>query len=179
MPDTPIVEHVEVRNPAFIAGEREMLQAWLDYHRSVLLDHCAGLDGEQLATASCPPSGLSLLGLVRHMAEVELHWFRRNWQGPLPDIYCTEESPDGDFDLVDPRQAAQDVQRYRDEVAAARAEAATHELDDTMAYPPRTAGRVERVVSLRWVYLHMIEEYAQHNGHADLIRERIDGVTYS
>jgi hypothetical protein len=179
MPDAPIVPPVEVRSPARVAPERPMLEAWLDYHRSVLLDHCAGLDGAQLATASCPPSRLSLLGLVRHMTEVEMHWFRRNWQHPMPDIYCTDESPDGDFDLLDPANAAQDVQRYRDEVEAARAEAARHELDEAMTYPARTEGRPDSVVSLRWVYVHMIEEYAQHNGHADLIRERIDGVTYS
>ncbi len=179
MPDPPIVAPVEVRNPAHIAGERAMLEAWLDYHRSVLLDHCASLDGAQLVTASCPPSRLSLLGLVRHMTEVELHWFRRNWQGPMPDIYCTDESPDGDFDLADPANAAPDVQRYRDEVEACRTEAAEHDLDETMAYPARKPGRPDHVFSLRWIYVHMIEEYAQHNGHADLIRERIDGVTYS
>ena len=150
-----------------------MLDAWLDFHRQTLLWKCAGLTPEELARRSVEPSGLSLLGLVRHMAEVERSWFRHGFaREAIGDIYCSGERPDADFDDVDPARAEADIATFRQEVGLARAAADGHGLDETFYQERR-----QRHVSLRWIYLHMIEEYARHNGHADLIRESIDGQT--
>ncbi|TDC37681.1 DinB family protein [Micromonospora sp. KC213] len=160
----------------YIADERTMLEGWLDFHRDTLLVKCAGLTAEQLKTPSVKPSGLTLLGLVRHLAYVERVWFRIRAAGEAIDgIYCTEENPDGDFDDVADADAEADFATFAAEVAAARAAAAGLSLEQTFQTRRRDGSTDE--ISVRWVYLHMIEEYARHNGHADLIRERIDGVT--
>jgi uncharacterized damage-inducible protein DinB len=160
-------------DPPNVADERTMLDGWLDYHRETLLFKCAGLTAEQLKLRSAEPSSLSLLGLVRHMAEVERWWFRRRVAGEqITERYCTEASPDGDFDDLDTADAEADFAAFAAEVELARKVAAGRSLDDTFYHPRR-----EAELSLRWVYVHMIEEYARHNGHADLIRERIDGTT--
>jgi uncharacterized damage-inducible protein DinB len=161
-------------DPPIAAGEREMLRKWLDWHRETLAVKCAGLTEEQLRLRSVPPSSLSLLGLVRHMADVERSWFRRRINGEdLAAIYYTEDDPDGEFDNVDTASAEEAFAIWREEIKHARAaEAACADLD-TMT---RTA-RQGVHYSLRWVIIHMIEEYARHNGHADLLRERIDGAT--
>ena len=160
-------------DPPFVAGEREMLDAWLDFHRATLLYKCAGLDDDQLRRRSVPPSSLSLLGLVRHMTEVENNWFGRTLAGrDIAPLYYSDDDEDGDFDNVDAADLAADMAAFRDAVADARRTAAGHGLDDIAA----RLRRGEHEVSLRWILVHMIEEYARHNGHADLIRERIDGA---
>ena len=157
----------------FTGDERAMLQGWLDWHRNTLLGICAGLTADQLRTAAVEPSPLTLLGLVRHMAYVERWWFRKNACGEeLPELYVTEENPDGEFDVTH-ADAEADFATFADEVAKADAAVAGMPLEAT--FRARSGKRGE--MSLRWVYLHMIEEYARHNGHADLIRERIDGAT--
>jgi uncharacterized damage-inducible protein DinB len=162
----------ERTDPPFLDPERPALEAWLDFHRATLLIKCAGLDGEQLARRAVPPSTLSLLGLVRHMADVERSWFRRTIDAQdAPRIFYSDERPDDDFDATDPARADDDLAVFEAEVAAAREAAGRHGLDDTGV--SRRGSRVD----LRWVYLHMIEEYARHNGHADLLRETIDGAT--
>ncbi|HEX2774520.1 MAG TPA: DinB family protein [Micromonosporaceae bacterium] len=159
-----------------VADERPMLEGWLDFHRQTLLLKCVGLTAEQLKTPSVEPSNLTLLGLIRHMAEVERWWFRRNASGDdLSDIYCSEESPDGDFDDVAPADAAADFATYEREIELARSAIAGRSLDDT--FQRRRRDGTTETFNARWVYVHMIEEYARHNGHADLIRERIDGTT--
>jgi uncharacterized damage-inducible protein DinB len=159
--------------PPNAGPERRQLDAWLDYHRQTLLAKCAGLTAQQLATASVPPSNLTLLGLVRHMADVERAWFRIRFSAESAgSIYCTDEQPDGDFENVDPAAAEQDYATYLREVELARAAVAHRELDETF-FDAYRQGEMD----LRWIYVHMIEEYARHNGHADLLRERIDGVT--
>jgi uncharacterized damage-inducible protein DinB len=156
-----------------IGDERALLDAWLDFHRQTLLQKCAGLTAEQLRTPAVAPSRLTLHGLVRHLAEVERSWFRRRVDGAdVPYLYCSEKNQDGDFDDVATADAAADLHTLSAEVAAAREVAARHELEDSFVHP-----RTSETISLRWVYLHMIEEYARHNGHADLLRERIDGAT--
>jgi uncharacterized damage-inducible protein DinB len=156
-----------------LAGERDMLEGWLEWHRSTLLMKCAGLTGEQLARRAVDPSNLSLLGLVRHMAEVERAWFRSRFAGePVDALYGTGANPDADLDDVVAATAEADFAAFTSEVELARAAAAGHSLDETFRHP-----RTQAEMSLRWVYVHMIEEYARHNGHADLLRERIDGVT--
>jgi uncharacterized damage-inducible protein DinB len=152
--------------------ERLMLQGWLDWHRQTLLSKCAGLTTEQLRTASAEPSNLTLLGLVRHMTEVERSWFRVRAAGltDLTDVYCTPDNQDGDFDDVATADAEANHAAFAEELRLA---------DEAVAGLPlehEFQGRTGRI-SLRWVYLHMIEEYARHNGHADLLRERIDGTT--
>ena len=150
-----------------------MLQGWLDWHRDTLLHKCAGLSADQLKRASVEPSSLTLLGLVRHMTDVERSWFRRRVAGEEIDlIYSGPGNDDGDFDDVAGADAEADFAAYRAEVAACDAAVAGRPLDDTFVHP-----RTQRELSVRWVYFHMVEEYARHNGHADLIRERIDGAT--
>jgi uncharacterized damage-inducible protein DinB len=124
---------------------------------------------------TAPPSSLSLLGLVRHMAEVERGWFRRRVAGEEHGfLYSSEDDPDGEFDHVDTADPEDDVAAYEREIVLARQAAAGHDLDETFFH---THEKVR--ISVRWVYLHMIEEYARHNGHADLLRERIDGAAGS
>lgn len=149
-----------------------MLDGWLDWHRMTLLSKCAGLTGEQLAERSVPPSTLSLLGLVRHLTYVERAWFRQRFlQEEVGTLYSTPEDPDADLLDTDPARAEAEFAAYREEVDLVRAGVKGMSLDDTFT-TDRHGTR-----SLRWIYLHMIEEYARHNGHADLLRERIDGVT--
>jgi uncharacterized damage-inducible protein DinB len=168
-----IAPEVDRITEPYVADERTMLEAWLEWHRATLLRKCAGLTGEQLAQRAVPPSNISLLGLVRHMAEVERAWFRRRFAGePLGLLYCSDDSPDADFDDVAPAGAEAAYAAFTGEVELARAAAAGRPLDETFFHTHRQAE-----MSLRWVYVHMIEEYARHNGHADLIRERIDGAT--
>jgi len=156
-----------------VADERPMLQGWLDYHRMTLLRKCQGLTGEQLKLASVEPSNLTLLGLVRHMAEVERWWFRiRAAQQGVGTLYCPPESPDGDFDDIADADPSEDFATFLAEIADADKAVADLALEHTFFHP-----RHAHDISLRWVYTHMIEEYARHNGHADLIRERIDGAT--
>jgi uncharacterized damage-inducible protein DinB len=160
-------------NPPFIAGERAMLESWLEFHRATLLVKCADLADDQLKVRSVPPSSLSLLGLVRHMAKVEHVWFQRTMAGAdTPRLYSTDNDPDGDFDNLATADAATDLAAFHTQVEAARQVAAQHDSLDAIAAAPRHG----QSVSLRWIYVHMIEEYARHNGHADLLRECIDGA---
>jgi hypothetical protein len=158
-------------DPPRVADERAMYQSWLDFHRGTLLWKCAGLTEAQLKSASVTPSALTLLGLLRHMAEVERSWFRSRAAGPpLPHLYCTDEDEDGDFDNVADAVVDQDFETFKAECLAADEAVRALSLDDTFV------GR-NGLISLRWVYVHMIEEYARHNGHADLLRESLDGAT--
>ncbi len=148
-------------------AERVLLQAFLDWHRATLLHKCAGLTGEQLAERAVPPSDLSLLGLIRHMTRVERAWFRQRFADePVEDAYGREAA----FTDTDPARAAADYARFTEECKLADAAAAHAPLDATCTHDGYT-------MSLRLIYLHMIEEYARHLGHADLLRERIDGAT--
>jgi uncharacterized damage-inducible protein DinB len=165
----------ERAEPGLQAGEREMLTGWLDYHRATLLWKCQDLTDDQLRLRSVPPSGLTLLGLLRHMAENERAWFRIRLAGEdLAWVYCTEDNPDGDFDDVDTADMAEDLATFERECEAAR-QAITATPD--LGVLSKKAGRVGEHFSARWIITHMIEEYARHNGHADLLRERIDGAT--
>ena len=161
----------EREDPPLVGDERAMLVGWLEFHRATLLLKCEGLTGAELAQRSVPPSGLSLLGLVRHLTLVERAWFRRTFNAedgaPLPW--------GEDFDGADAAEAEQDLAAYRVEVDECRRFAASLPSLDSEGLGWR--GGREVTVSLRWIYVHMIEEYARHNGHADLIRERVDGAT--
>lgn len=155
-----------------LGDERTILESWLEFHRRTLLRKCGGLSAEQLRRRAVEPSTLSLLGLVRHMAKVERLWFRNRFLGEdVPLLFSSLDNPDGEFDDVDSADAEADFATFEAEVAYARGVAAGRSLDETFELAPRGT------MSLRWIYVHMIEEYARHNGHADLLRERIDGVT--
>lgn len=155
-------------------GERQTLTCYLRDYRLTLELKCQGLDAEQLARRSVPPSTMSLLGLVRHLARVEQIWFRLVMAGERePLLYRTEESPDLDFDgaVDDPEVVAEAWQSWHREVEFAEqylASAPSLEVTGTHHGEP---------IELRDVVVHLIAEYAQHCGHADLLRECIDGRT--
>ena len=160
-------------DPPGAGDERATLDGFLDYQRDTLLWKCSELTPEQLAARPLPTTVLSLLGLVRHLADVERSWFRRGFAGEdAPPIYYDRDT-DPDGDIVPPPDAdpAEAFATYRREVEAARAAVRGHDLGETLVSPRGVT------LSLRWVHLHMIEEYARHNGHADLLREAIDGAT--
>ncbi|MDQ6715842.1 MAG: DinB family protein [Actinomycetota bacterium] len=167
----PAVERAE---PARVNGERAALEQRLDYHRVTLLMKCAGLTATQLKERATPPSTLSLLGLVRHLTEVERWWFRMHANGEQLDFPFDPDQSGADFLDTADADAEGDVETYRREVEAARAATADKPLDLLVA---SRGDHPERTHDLRWIYLHMIEEYARHNGHADLLREALDGVT--
>jgi len=152
-----------------ISGERGTLLDYLRRYRLTLEMKSADLNAEQLARRSVPPSTMSLLGLVRHMSEVERSWFRRAMAGQdAPKIYCTDEDDEGDWNgaVPDPAVVDEAWRTWRAEVRFAE-----HFVADTADLG--TLGNTG--VPLRSVLVHMIEEYARHCGHADLLRERIDG----
>ncbi|WP_214403567.1 DinB family protein [Pseudonocardia lacus] len=161
-------------DPAPLGAERETLTGFLRWQRDTLRIKCAGLDAEQLARRAVEPSGLSLLGLVRHAAEVERSWFRELMAGlDVAPLFGADEDADFDGAAADPEQVAEAVAAWRDEMAFTDrfvAQAPDLDLASAVAHPGLG------VVSLRWVLVHMIEEYARHVGHADLLRERIDGA---
>jgi uncharacterized damage-inducible protein DinB len=154
------------------AAERETLSGFLRWQRSVLQRKCDGLTRDQLRTRSAPPASLSMLGLVRHMADNERGWFRTTLNGEqVDDRFSSETNEDGDFNDVDGTDPDEAFAAWREECEAADRIIESRELDD---FGTQLTGRQ---VSLRWILVHMIEEYSRHNGHADLLRERIDGAT--
>ena len=158
------------KEPSLLLREREMLEAWLEYHRTTLLLKCEGLSDEERKARPVPTSRLSLHGLVRHMAEVERSWFRRTLlrQPETPSIWYDPAKEDSELVPLDSAQWNADLEVWNLECEASRSAAAAHTLDDIGL-------RHGEPCSLRWIYVHMIEEYARHNGHADLIRELVDG----
>ena len=171
----PIVAEIEDgRSDGPMTGaERAVLDHWLDLYRDTVLLKIAGLDADQLCRRSVPPSTMSLIGVVRHLTEVEAYWLREVLldEADVPDYYCVAASPDGDFDDTDPETAARDVKAYRVEIARTRQLAA----DWTDLNTPVRGLRRGNPVNLRWILVHLIEEYARHLGHMDLLREAVDG----
>jgi hypothetical protein len=174
MSDTWTAPAVERDDPDLVASERVSLEQWLDYQRATLGMKCAGLTANQLKQQAVVPSRLSLLGLVRHMTEVERWWFRMHGAGEEVDFQYDPDAVGLDFEPLDDADAEADLAAFRDECEAARAAVAGRGLDDVV---PSRGDHPERVRDIRWIFVHMIEEYARHNGHADLLRETIDGVT--
>ena len=146
--------------------------AFLEWQRDTLRTKVEGLSDDQLRERAAPPSSLSLLGVVRHMTDVERWWFRINLEGELIELlYSSDEDEDGDFDNIDTADGPSALRAWEAECERARQVVAGHDLEDKGRN--RESGRV---MSLRWTLVHMIEEYSRHNGHADLLRERIDGA---
>jgi uncharacterized damage-inducible protein DinB len=172
MTTTWTAPEVERPDGSLTAPERELLQGYLNYYRTTLLLKCAGLTAEQLAERPSPPSNLSLLGLIRHLTKVERIWFRIHFAdgAPADPLFAPELGKDADFELIDPAeaQAAYDgliaEWKLSDDAAAGRS------LDDRFTF-----GGTES--TLRMIYIHLIGEYARHCGHADLVREQLDGST--
>src|SRR3954469_8249676 len=157
-----------------LADERTTLMEYLRFQRLTLELKCEGLDAEQLARRSVEPSTMSLLGLVRHMAEVERSWFRRRMAGlDAPRLYSSRPAEDGDWNgaVADDAVVADAWSRWREECAF------TDEFVRNAPDLEVEGSNGDERFSLREVLVHMVEEYARHNGHADLLRERIDGRT--
>jgi uncharacterized damage-inducible protein DinB len=162
-------------DPPGLGGERETLVGFLRWQRDTFEMKCGDLDAADLARRSVEPSTMSLLGLIRHLADTERSWFRGFMAGESDRAHFTSpDDRDADFDgaVADPAMVAEAWRVWRDEIAFAdRWVAAAPDLDVPSVGVDADRGRM----SLRWVIVHMIEEYARHNGHADLLRERIDG----
>jgi uncharacterized damage-inducible protein DinB len=163
---TPLPPH-----PRPAADERTTLVEFIDYYRIVFARKCEGLTDEEARRATCPPSDLNVLGLARHMAEVERSWFRRGLGEDAPLIFDYSADEDDDFHPGPDASLDAALARWQAEVDAGRANLARFDLDDMLV-----AGRDPRK-SVRWVLVHLVEEYARHCGHLDLIREAIDGET--
>jgi uncharacterized damage-inducible protein DinB len=164
----PAVEPVD---GPLVGPDRPIIRGYLDFERATLANICAGLTGEQLALRPLPSSNLSLLGLVRHLAKVERTWFRIRAGGePIEPLYDLALGKDHDFDHLDPAEAEAALDRWREECRRGDEAAARLEPDASFEHDGET-------MSLGLVYAHMLAEYARHNGHADLLREAIDGVT--
>jgi uncharacterized damage-inducible protein DinB len=159
--------------PPTVGDERGQLVQWLDWHRATVHIKCAELAEEHAWTAPLPSSPLvSMGGVVNHLVWVEFNWFNRVLAGEDRDyanVPWSDEDPDGDFRQLGAETVAEALARYAAQCATSREIAARFELDST-------GERRGKPVSLRWVYLHMIEETARHNGHLDAIRELLDGV---
>jgi hypothetical protein len=174
----PVGNPVERVDPPGQLAEREMMLAFLDYHRLTLAGKLAGITAEQAISRSTV-SELTLLGLVRHMTEVERGWIAEEFgdgygtpAGPaeLPPLYSRRGAPDAEFTELDAGRLELDLATWRAEITRTNSIVATRSLDDTIPNARRGP------VSLRWVLWHVFEEYARHNGHADIIREAIDGA---
>ncbi|MEP6697789.1 MAG: DinB family protein [Pseudonocardiales bacterium] len=159
------------RPPSPMGDERAILTGFLDWHRETFALKCQGAPADRLAEKTVPPSGLSLHGLVRHLAGVERWWFRLQFAGEnLPMLYYSDDDPGQDFEFAD-GNFADDFAVWRAECEVSRrivTEAAS--LDET-----GTRKRDGQPFTLRWLLVDLIAEYARHDGHADLIRERLDG----
>jgi uncharacterized damage-inducible protein DinB len=153
-------------------GEREILRAYLDFHRETLALKCAGLSDQELRRRAAPPSALSLLGLVRHLADVERSWFRRVLDGQdVPWLWSGTGDRAAAFEVAH-ASATEAFDAWQGEIAhARRIERSAESLEVT------GTDRTGEEYSLRRVLVHLVQEYARHNGHADLLRERIDGAT--
>jgi uncharacterized damage-inducible protein DinB len=154
-----------------IGDDRPILEGFLTWQRTTLLNICAGLTGEQLASRALDSSNLSLLGLVRHLAKVERIWFRQRAAAQeIEGMYDAALGKDADFDDLDPAKAQADIERLQAEWRLADEAVAGLAFDHTFDVGGQD-------FSLRVTYLHVIAEYSRHNGHADLLREAIDGAT--
>ena len=157
----------------FSGPERPQLDSWLEFCRATLLSKCDGLVLEQLKQRPVASSQLSLLGIIRHMTFVEQTWFERIFAGrDAAEYYKRADDRDADFLDLDEVGLDDVLANYEVAIATSRECCAGHDLSEPSAKVSRG-----RFTDLRWIYVHMIEEYSRHNGHADLIRELIDGVT--
>ena len=149
--------------------ERELLLGWLSFHRNALAAKCEGMSDKQLIEQSAPPSTLSLLGLVRHLTEMERHYIGHALSGDGRGFdYCTGDDEEADIENLDVSMVAVSQRNWQDQM---------RESDALIArYDDLGADGATGWFSVRWSLLKVIQEYARHNGHADIVRERIDGL---
>jgi hypothetical protein len=160
-------------DPPLVGGERETLGAVLDWHRATFELKCSGVPADRLSERAVPPSTLTLHGLLRHLTGVERWWFQIQFAGQdVPLLYYTDEDPDQDFDSLD-GDVGQALDAWRAECERSRQIVAAAATLDQTGVRKRTG----EPISLRRIMIDMIAEYARHNGHADLLRESIDGST--
>jgi uncharacterized damage-inducible protein DinB len=162
------------RSLLYNGGERAQLESWLDYHRETLLWKCDELDIKQMKLRPIATSDLSLMGLIRHMTFVEQAWFDAIFSGVDVTWHYKQPGGDGDFRNLDDCDLEQVLANYHHAINRSKECAQDHDLNE-LAAVIRHGNRVD----LRWIYVHMIEEYARHCGHADILRELIDGETGS
>jgi uncharacterized damage-inducible protein DinB len=165
----PVADRPRAR-PTYLRDDRELLDGWLEFHRATLLAKCEGLNDEQRKSRPIASSELSLHGMVRHLAETERNWFRRILfrEPDVPWIWTDPAVEGSPFVPLDDASWEDDLVIWRQECDASRQASGCHRLADEGVWR-------DKPVSLRSIYLHMIQEYARHNGHADLIRELLDG----
>jgi len=160
-------------NVVFSGEEHTQLESWLDFYRGTMLYKCDGLTPDQLKQRPVATSMMSLLGLLRHLTFVEQIWFESRFAGhDVVEYYKTEADREIDFRDLDSADVDEVLELYLASISTSRDLAKGHDLDE-MAVRARRGVEVD----LRWIYLHMIEEYARHCGHADILRELIDGAT--
>lgn len=172
---TWIAPEVERPGGSLVAPEQELLAGYLNFYRTTLLHKCAGLTAEQLATRPSPPSNLSLLGLIRHARKVERIWFRIHFASasgtsPAEPVFDPALGKDADFELIDPARAQSEYEALIAEWTWSDKAVEGHSLDDRFTFKGE-------VSSLRMIYIHLIGEHARHCGHADLLRQQLDGTT--
>jgi hypothetical protein len=160
-------------DPDLQTDELTVLGQYLDFHRATLEMKSAGLSESDLKRRAVPTSNLTLLGLVRHLTDVEYGWFAEWLDGqPEQNRYFTADEPNADFDNLDSEPVSDVWAAYHAQLTESRRILGTFASGDEMA-----RGGPGRPRNVRWIAVHMIEEYARHNGHADLLREAIDGAT--
>jgi uncharacterized damage-inducible protein DinB len=165
------VEHVKRPEVHFNGTEEEVLWSMLEHYRATALDKCADLNDEQLRRQSVPPSSLSMIGIVRHLTDVERYWFQECFLGlDVDSRYSTDEDRDADFHATDSAPTDEVVAAFLSECEASRAVTRSHRLDESAQKLRRGID-----VTLRFIGVHLVEEYARHCGHLDLLREAIDG----
>lgn len=160
-------------DPPISGSEKDVLIGLLNFLRETILYKLEGLTDEEVRRRH-QPSGLTLLGMTKHLAYVERSWLQRAFLGEDVEFPYTDEDPDADW-RIEPNESTQDIiNLYRREVAISNRIVNDHDLDEAI----RSTRRPERAgMQLRWIVTHLIEETARHSGHADLIREAIDGQT--
>jgi uncharacterized damage-inducible protein DinB len=168
------IPHIERPKPLLSGGEREQLTSWLAFYRATLLKKCSGLSFDTLSRRPVESSTMSLLGLLRHMTFVEQVWFDARFAGnQVVEYYRRPDDREVDWTELDSATLDEVVANYQRAYETADELARGHELEEFVKQP----GSGREPVDLRWIYLHMIEEYARHCGHADILRELVDGVT--
>lgn len=156
-------------DPPANGPEKEMLEAFLDYHRDTLLMKCKGLSDEELRRPMVV-SGTNLLGLIKHLGYVERWWFQEVFAAQDPEFPSSDEDPDAEFRIEESDSTESIIDFYRGECAKSR-------VIVSGAMPEDIAKHSKSERSLRWILIHMIEETSRHNGHVDILREMIDGQT--
>lgn len=176
MSQSPALPEREDHRSTKMKGDiHEILTSWIEMYRETVLLKVAGLTPAQLCERPAPPSTLTLAGVVRHLTEVEAYWVREVLEGndELPDYYSSRSDPDGDFNRANPATALSDIATYEREVAETRQILGRWTDLNALAQGQRKG----QSVSLGWILTHLIEEYARHLGHMDILRELVDGRT--